>query len=81
MFLESGKECLHWSDLNMHWRYPLGDMVRNHCRNPVGLPAGNGRPFCFYEADLNQPISEWKWENCDIPICDQDCTREQSEVN
>ncbi|TRY70847.1 hypothetical protein TCAL_01214 [Tigriopus californicus] len=78
---KSGHSCIPWSTLNLHYAYPLGDLVRNYCRNPVGLLAGNGRPFCFYEADLSKPMSEWKWENCDVTICDEDCTRDQSMVN
>lgn len=78
---ETGKPCLPWADLNLIWEYPLGDLMRSACRNPVGLLDGDGRPFCYYEADLNTPRSEWKWENCAIPVCEVDCTRDQALVN
>lgn len=37
--------------------------------------AGEGKPWCFTQADLNSEPSSWQWESCDIPICNQDCRR------
>ena len=74
LFIETGKDCIPWADLNLHWRYPLGDLTGNGCRNPKGL--GNGKPMCYYEGSLDIPLPLWKWENCDIPECERDCTRD-----
>ena len=34
-----------------------------------------GKPFCFYEANTDVPEEDWKWEECDIPICEKNCSR------
>ena len=78
----SGYDCIPWAELDLHWYFPLGDLVGDTCRNPAIPEVGtNGRPMCFYEADLSRPMTEWKWENCDLPICEQNCTRFTELVN
>ena len=32
--------------------------------------------MCYYEGSLDTSILTWKWENCDIPECEKDCTRD-----
>jgi hypothetical protein len=33
MILESGRPCLSWYDLDLHWLAPNGDLERNACRS------------------------------------------------
>ena len=72
---KSGHSCLSWYGLEWHWRYPEADLERDGCRTLTGSEYGGGRPFCFYQGGLGVPESEWLWEECDIPVCEEDCLR------
>ena len=51
----------------------MNDLERDGCRS---IPEINGgRPFCFYEGSTDIPEENWKWEECDIPVCEKNCTR------
>jgi hypothetical protein len=41
-----------------------------------GSPLADGKPFCFVKADPASDVTEWEWEECDIPVCGTDCTRD-----
>ena len=44
-----------------------------YCRS---LPDWNGgKPFCFYSGLAGTDISTWKYEECDIPVCEVHCNR------
>ncbi len=70
---------MDWADLNLHFFNPLGNLVENYCRSAVALlptfPGISG-PMCFVEGSLDTPMEEWVWEDCDVPVCDEDCTRD-----
>ncbi len=69
----SGRACLAWHDLDWHWRRPLSDLERAGCRS---LPDyAEGRPGCFYVGGLGVPEDDWRFEECDIPVCEVDCAR------
>jgi hypothetical protein len=69
----SGRACLAWHDLDWHWRRPLSDLERAGCRS---LPDYvEGRPGCFYAGGLGVPEEDWRFEECDIPVCEVDCAR------
>jgi len=75
---KSGHNCLAWSDLDLHWEFPEGDLERDGCRSMAVYPESdpaNGLPFCYYQADTSKPQSQWLWEKCDIPICENTCNR------
>lgn len=75
---ESGKECISWYDLDLHFNAPNNNLERRACRNahiPFLPMAGEGKPWCFTQADLNSDPASWQWESCDIPICNQHCRR------
>ena len=72
---KSGHRCLSWYELEWHWRYPEADLERDGCRSLTGSQYGGGRPFCFYKGGPGIPEAEWRWEECDIPVCEVDCVR------
>ena len=76
-FLVSGKECISWYDLDLHYTAPNNDLERNACRIARGLShlGGEGKPWCFTKASLQMNVSLWEWETCDIPVCNKDCRR------
>ncbi len=57
--------------------------MENYCRNPIGLfPIyHNSKPMCFYWGDRDVDMSLWQWEECDIPVCETNCTRYQDLAN
>ena len=78
---KSGKECISWYDTDLHFTAPNNDLERNACRNAANSGMnqwGEGRPWCFTNASLDQDPSTWQWESCDIPVCNKDCRRGNS---
>ena len=73
MILEYSIYFKSWYELEWHWKHPLNDLERDGCRS---IPEINeGRPFCFYDASADIPEEDWKWEECNIPVCEKNCTR------
>ena len=70
---KSGKSCLSWYSLELHWMFPEGDLERDGCRS-LSQWAG-GKPFCFYSGAAGTDMSSWEYEECDIPVCEEDCNR------
>ncbi|KAM9435218.1 plasminogen [Clarias gariepinus] len=67
---KSGTMCQRWESSFPHKpnitpkTHPKADLESNYCRNPDGDKNG---PWC-YTMDLNN-----RWENCDIPSCNEEC--------
>jgi len=78
---KSGKSCINWFDLNMHWKFPLNDLERDGCRSIPGSKFADGKPFCFYNASIETPVESWLWEECDINVCEVDCARPSGNNN
>ena len=72
---KSGRQCLSWYELEWHWKFPQSDLERDGCRSMPGSQYAGGKPFCFYEGSPGVPESQWKWEECDIAVCEVNCTR------
>jgi len=53
----------------------MADLERDGCRSLPGSDYAGGKPFCFYEGNANTPVEDWKWEECDIPVCEETCDR------
>ena len=70
---KSGQQCLSWYSLELHWMFPEGDLERDGCRSLSEF--AEGKPFCFYSGSAGTDMSLWKYEECDIPVCQQNCTR------
>ena len=48
-------------------------MERDGCRSLPGSDYAGGKPFCFYEGNVE--TQDWMWEECDIPVCEETCNR------
>ncbi|KAF5900282.1 plasminogen isoform X2, partial [Clarias magur] len=67
---KSGTMCQSWDSMFPHKpnitpkTNPKADLESNYCRNPDGDSKG---PWCYTVDPSN------RWENCDIPSCNEEC--------